>query len=68
MGIRLQSMLEKIRSAKGPFFVARLGLRVKFSLSNPELPDSPEIESALRDACLALGYQIPPSLMPSPEP
>lgn len=56
MGVRITQLIEKIRAAKGPFFVARLGLRVKFALARPDLPDSEDYEREILEACRALGY------------
>ena len=39
MGARLLAMVETIRRAKGPFFVARLALRLRFSLDRAEALD-----------------------------
>jgi hypothetical protein len=60
VGSRLNLLIEKIRVAKGPFFVARLGLRVKFTLSRPDLPDNEAHERELLDACRALGFDPSP--------
>lgn len=64
MGVRLNTLIDRIRSAKGPFFVARIGLRVKFSLNNTELPDSDVYEKQLLDASRALGFD---PLEPNPD-
>ena len=57
MGRRIESILERIRSEKGPFFVARLVLRVDFPLQDGA-PDTPEREAKLKDACRELGYEV----------
>jgi hypothetical protein len=55
MGARVGRLVDRIRAEKGPFFVARLCLRVNFSTDESE-PDTPEVEKAILDACRQLGY------------
>lgn len=63
MGTRLNALVERIRNAKGPFFVARVGLRVKFSLNNADLDDSETHQKQLIEACRSLGFDpLDPSL------
>lgn len=57
MGRRIDSILERIRADKGPFFIARLVLRVDFPLQEGE-PDTPEREAKIRVACRELGYEL----------
>jgi hypothetical protein len=65
VGVRLNTLIDQIRSAKGPFFVARIGLRVKFSLNNTDLPDSDAYEKQLLEASRALGFDpLDPALTP----
>jgi hypothetical protein len=56
VGVRINTIIDQIRRAKGPFFVARIGLRVKFSLNNTDLPDLESYEKQLIDASRALGF------------
>jgi hypothetical protein len=56
VGVRINTLINQIRSAKGPFFVARIGLRIKFSLNNTDLPDSEVYEKQLLDASRDLGF------------
>lgn len=56
MGARLTALVDRIREAKGPFFVARLNLRVSFPLARPDLPDSSEYEEEILDVCRSLGF------------
>jgi hypothetical protein len=56
MGVKLDNLITQIRDARGPFFMARLCLRLEFSLEPGETPDSDTRERALLDACRALGY------------
>jgi hypothetical protein len=61
VGVKLIALVEKIRAAKGPFFVARIGLRVGFPLTKPDLPDSEEYIAQLLAASRTLGYDpLPP--------
>jgi hypothetical protein len=55
MGARLTRLVDRIREEKGPFFVARVCLRVNHRLDD-KAPDSPEVERAVLDACHELGY------------
>lgn len=57
MGRRLDGLITAIREEKGPFFMARLCLRLSFSLNPGEAADSPERERELILACRALGYE-----------
>jgi len=56
MGVKLDNLIGQIRDARGPFFMARLCLRLEFSLEPGETPDSETRERTLIDACRALGY------------
>lgn len=63
MSLGLAALIERIRTAKGPFFVARVGLRIKFSLNNTELNNSEPHQKQLIEACRALGFDpLDPSL------
>ena len=57
MGERVTRLVDRIRADMGPFFVARLCLRVNIRLDD-KAPDSPEAERALEEACLELGYDL----------
>jgi hypothetical protein len=56
MGERIQRLVDQIRRAKGPFFVARLNLRVYFPLDDPNAPDKEEHILALIEVSRSLGY------------
>lgn len=55
MGSRLDALIDRIRDAKGPFFVARIHLRVKFPLDG-EVADTFEYEDEVIRACKSLGF------------
>jgi hypothetical protein len=57
MGERVTRLVDRIRADMGPFFVARLCLRVNVRIDE-KAPDSPETLKALEDACLELGYDL----------
>lgn len=68
MGVRIQRLVDSIRRAKGPFFVARLNLRVYFPLDDPQAPDEEEHIAMLLEVSRSLGYDpgdgitgLPPS-------
>jgi hypothetical protein len=56
MGARINQLVDRIRDAKGPFFVARLGLRVKFSLTKADVPDNDSNLNELVTASRELGF------------
>jgi hypothetical protein len=56
VGYRLITLLDRIREAKGPFFVARLSLRVKAPITKPDAPDDERHNDELVRACRELGY------------
>ena len=58
MGQKLDQLVRLIREEKGPFFMARLCLRVDFDLDPGVTPDSTERELDLVEACRALGYEL----------
>jgi hypothetical protein len=60
MGLRMNQLIDRISDAKGPFFVARLGLRVKFSLTKPDTPDSESNVNDLITASRELGFDPGP--------
>jgi hypothetical protein len=66
MGERIQRLVDSIRRAKGPFFVARLNLRVYFPLDDPNAPDKEEHISALLEVSRSLGYDPPEEPTPAP--
>jgi hypothetical protein len=55
VGNRLDALIDRIRDAKGPFFVARIHLRVRFPLDT-EVTDTFEFEDEVIRACKALGF------------
>jgi hypothetical protein len=55
MGARLSDLIHQIRADKGPFFMARLCLRVDFALDDTT-PDTPATERIVVAACKELGY------------
>jgi hypothetical protein len=52
---RLDQIIEQARATMGPFFVARLTLRVKFPLGGGA-PDTDDNVRELVEACRALGF------------
>lgn len=58
MGRKLDTLIETIREEKGPFFMARLCLRLSFGLGRGEVPDSDDREQELLSACEGLGYFV----------
>jgi hypothetical protein len=57
MGARVSRLVDRIREEKGPFFVARVCLRVNCRIDD-KAPDTPEAERAIVDACRELGYDL----------
>ncbi len=57
MGVRISRLIDRIREDMGPFFVARLCLRVGMRIDE-RAPDSPEAEQAIKNACEELGYDF----------
>jgi hypothetical protein len=55
MGAKVSDLVQQIRADKGPFFMARLCLRVDFALDETT-PDSPNTERTIIAACKELGY------------
>jgi hypothetical protein len=53
---RVDALLDRIRDARGPFFVARIHLRVKFPFGKDDVVDSPDAERQIIDACRELGF------------
>jgi hypothetical protein len=60
MGKRLDRLVDDIRAKRGHFFLARLNLRLSFSLDQPDLPDNEEYERELLEASSAMGYTPAP--------
>lgn len=60
MGQRLDQLIEAVREEKGPFFMARLCLRLDFDITPGVVQDSEEREQRLIDACRLLGYEVNP--------
>lgn len=61
MAERLDHLVERVRAAKGPFFVARVALRLSFPLGKGEALDTPEREEELMRACRELGFELTPA-------
>ena len=59
MGRKLDQLIQFVREERGPFFMARLCLRLDFNLNPGAAADSDEREVALVEACHLLGYDIP---------
>jgi hypothetical protein len=55
---RVNALIDRIRDAKGPFFVARIHLRVRFPLGKDDQMDGPEAERQIIDACRELGFDL----------
>jgi hypothetical protein len=55
---RLSALIDQIRQEKGPFFVARVALRVNFPFNKADLAFSPEQEKQVFDACRELGFDL----------
>lgn len=55
MGVELGHLVDLVRRTKGPFFLARLALRVRFPLERAETLDDALVDQ-LVDACRALGF------------
>jgi hypothetical protein len=58
MGALLIEHVNQIRRKRGPMFVSRLMLRLKFDPRRRDLPDSEENVRALVEACRDLGYDL----------
>lgn len=56
MGKHIDTLVDRIRAARGPFFVARLGLRLSFPLAGRNVPDTAENIRAILQACSELGF------------
>jgi hypothetical protein len=57
MGVRISRLVDRIRSDMGPFFVARLCLRVNVRIDD-KAPDTPEAEEAIIRSARELGYDF----------
>ena len=58
MGRKLDQLVSFIRQEKGPFFMARLCLRLDFDLNPGAAADSEQREEQLVEACKGLGYEL----------
>jgi hypothetical protein len=56
----VQTLVDKISAARGPFFVARLGLRLQFLIEREANSLSEEHLQAILDVCNELGYDAAP--------
>jgi len=68
MGRKLDQLILFVREEKGPFFMARLCLRLDFDLSPGAVADSPERETAIIEACKGLGYEVNPERLAKRRP
>jgi len=62
MGRKLDQLVQFIRQEKGPFFMARLCLRLDFDLNPGAVADSEQREHELVEACKGLGYVVNPEV------
>lgn len=53
--VTVGALVDRIREKYGPFFVARLGLRVGFSISKAAPSEDPAQVEAILSACRDLG-------------
>ena len=60
MGRKLDQLIQFVRDEKGPFFMARLCLRLDFDLNPGAVADSEQREKELVEACQGLGYTLNP--------
>jgi hypothetical protein len=67
MGQKLDHLVQLIRQEKGPFFMARLCLRLDFDLNPGVTADSVQRELQLVEACHGLGYELNRANLP-PQP
>lgn len=58
MGRKLDQLIQYIRQEKGPFFMARLCLRLDFDLNPGAAADSEQREQQIVEACKGLGYEL----------
>jgi hypothetical protein len=58
MGQKLDQLVQLIREEKGPFFMARLCLRLDFDLNPGVTQDSVQRELQLVETCRGLGYEM----------
>jgi hypothetical protein len=54
---RIQQLVSKAKAQKGPFFVARLALRVSYDIASPSVPDTDQHLNELKAAFRDLGYE-----------
>ncbi|HWZ88441.1 MAG TPA: hypothetical protein VNW92_06310 [Polyangiaceae bacterium] len=66
MGQKLDQLVELIRNEKGPFFMARLCLRLDFDLKPGAAVDSEQRLQQLVEACKGLGYVLDRSRVRQP--
>ena len=58
MGRKLDQLITFIREEKGPFFMARLCLRLDFDLNPGGTADTEQRMVQLVEACKGLGYEL----------
>ena len=54
----LEEALEKLKQAKGPFFLARLALRVSFDPADPRVADQQKAVEELQRACSEMDVDL----------
>ncbi|HMJ16674.1 MAG TPA: hypothetical protein VK524_34905 [Polyangiaceae bacterium] len=58
----VQTLVDKIAAARGPFFVARLGLRLQFLIEREANSQREEHLQAIVEVCSELGFDAAPLL------
>ena len=58
MGRKLDQLIQYIRQEKGPFFMARLCLRLDFDLNPGAAADREQRGQQTVEACKGLGYEL----------
>ena len=58
MGRKLDQLIQSVRQQKGPFFMARLCLRLDFDINPGAVADSDSREKEIILACRMLGYEV----------
>ena len=64
----VQTLVDKIAAARGPFFVARLGLRLHFLIEREANSQREDHLQAIVDVCNELGFDAGPLLGDTPRP
>jgi hypothetical protein len=58
----VQTLVDRISAARGPFFVARLGLRLQFLIEREANSQREEHLQAIISVCYELGFDAAPLL------